>query len=398
MIGEYDPLHGGHVRLMEEARRICGPGTPIVVCMSGCFVQRGAFAVTRPQARARAAVESGADLVLGLPLPWSVSSAEGFAQGAVGILAACGVVDHLVFGSEGGDTEAVRHAAAVLEDPRFPDALREELRRGDPFPAARQRAVERLSDRETAAVLSRPNDLLGVEYCKALSRLGSDIRPVAVRRLGTGHGAEGVEAGALPSSSAIRALLRSGEREAALSLMAPAMREAYREEEAAGRAPVSAEVLERAVLARLRSMGADDFAALDEGHEGLCDRFRRAVPGAVSVREVLDRAKTRRYPMARLRRMTLWAFLGIRPGDRPPAPPYLRPLAMSRAGRALLSRMRERASLPILSRAGTVRRLGEDARRIFDLEVRAAGLYALAYPDLSASGDLPWADRPWTAP
>ena len=210
------------------------------------------------------------------------------------------------------------------------------------------------------------------------------MTPVAVPRRGGGHDDPSAE-GPFPSASAIRELVRGGQRDRALARMAPAMAEAYAAEEAAGRAPVLWETCERTVLARLRSMDRADFAALDQGREGLGNRLWRASREAPSLPAVLSQAKTKRYPMARLRRMTLWACLGMRPGEWT-APPYLRPLAANARGRALLGRMRASAGLPVLTRAAQIRGLPEEACRLFALEARAADLYALAYPDLSAAG------------
>ena len=383
IVAEFNPLHGGHLHLLKEIRRRLGPDTAVICCMSGDFVQRGDFALLRRQARARAAVGSGVDLVLELPLPWAVSSAEGFAEGGVRVLLGTGVVDTLCFGSERGDTSALWKTARVLLHPDFPLLLRKELSGGTAFPAARQRAVEILSDVPTGEILSQPNDILGVEYCKSLLRLGSSVRPMAVLRQGTGHGETRLREAALPSASAIRVLLRAGERETALLAMAPAMREQYEREEAAGRAPVFYETVERAIVYRLRSMDREEFAALDEGREGLSNRLYKASREASSVREILARAKTKRYPLSRLRRMVLWAFLGLRPEDRPAAPPYLHPLAMNATGRKLLSAMRRRAALPVLGKTKQARIPG--AETLFSVETRSAALYTLAYPDLAAA-------------
>ena len=141
IIVEYNPLHSGHLRLLEAGRAALGPDTAMVCVMSGNFVQRGDFALLRKHARARAAVESGADLVLELPLPWAVSSAEGFAAGGVQALAATGVVEHLLFGSECGDVSALERVAAALLAPSFRDRLREVLPGAVSFAAARQRAL-----------------------------------------------------------------------------------------------------------------------------------------------------------------------------------------------------------------------------------------------------------------
>lgn len=381
IITEYNPLHMGHIHLMAEARRLLGPDTGILCVMSGNYVQRGDFAVADKFARAAAAVRSGADLVLELPVPWALSSAEGFAAGAVELLKAAGAVTHLVFGSEGGDAAPLVRCAEALCAESFPERLREELKRGDSFPAARQRALEALLSKEDAAALRRPNDTLGVEYCKALR--GSGLRPIAVPRRGAAHGSEAAEGG---SSSAIRALLRRGEEEAALDLMAPAMAAAYREEEAAGRAPAGIWNCQRAVLARLRFLEEADWAALDPGNEGLYRRFVRAGRSAASVEELLEAVKTKRYPLARLRRMVFRAYLGLPPA-LPEKPACLRVLAANGRGTSLLAGMRKTAALPVLTKPAAVRRLGPEAQRLFDLEARADRLYALACPDPAAVPD-----------
>ena len=390
----YNPLHNGHLYLLEETRRILGRDTAVIGVMSGDFVQRGDFAVVRRHARAKAAVESGVDLVLELPLTWAIGSAERFADGGVGILEAAGVVDHLAFGSECGDAAALQRVAGVLCSENFPAVLKEELTSGISFAAARQRAAERLAGAEDAALLAEPNNILGVEYCKSLLRRKSAIQPFTVQRKGTSyHGTELQEQ--LPSATMLRGLLRSGEREQALSLMAPAMRRAYEEEESAGRAPVLLETCERAILARLRSMKEEEFAALDEGREGLYHRLYEASRTAARLEDVLDAAKTKRYAHARLRRMVLWAWLGMSGTDCPKEIPYLRVLAANATGRELLGRMRKAASVPVVTKPQHIRRLGPEAQRLFELEARAADLYALAYPELSAAaGSTLWREGP----
>ena len=184
IIIEYNPLHAGHLYQLEETRRILGQDTAIIGVMSGDFVQRGDFAIVGRQARAKAAVESGVDLVLALPLPWAVGSAERFAAGGVAALAATGVVDRLVFGSECGDAAALERVASVLLSEGFPALLKQELSTGVSFAAARQQAVERMATLEDAALLAQPNNILGVEYCKSLLRRESAIRPLTIQRKG----------------------------------------------------------------------------------------------------------------------------------------------------------------------------------------------------------------------
>ena len=394
IIVEYNPLHMGHVHLLRQTRRILGEDTAILCCMSGDFVQRGDFALLRRQARAKAAVQSGADLVLELPLPWAVSSAEGFARGAVETLLSTNVLTHLAFGSECGDGAALQRVAAALQSEEFPALLRQELKVGDSFAAARERSVGKRLSPEDAALLQSPNNILGIEYCKALLDCKSTVEPLTIRRVGAAHDAKEAQ-GTIASASAIRTLLKEGEKERALSLMAPAMKEAYLEEEAAGRAPVLWQNCERAILARLRSMRREDFAALDRGKEGLYNRLYEASRTAAGVEELLAAAKTKRYAYARLRRMVLWAYLGLKPAEIPQHPVYLRPLAMNDRGRAVLAKMRKEAALPILTKPADVRRLGPEAQRLFAMEAAAADLYSLSYPDLAAArGDALWKEGP----
>lgn len=394
IIVEYNPLHMGHVHLLRQTRRILGEDTVILCCMSGDFVQRGDFALLRRQARAKAAVQSGADLVLELPLPWAVSSAEGFARGAVETLLSTNVLTHLAFGSECGDGAALLRTAAALQSEEFPALLRQELKVGDSFAAARERAVGKRLSPEDAALLQSPNNILGIEYCKALLDCKSTVEPLTIRRVGAAHDAKEAQ-GTIASASAIRTLLKEGEKERALSLMAPAMKEAYLEEEAAGRAPVLWQNSERAILARLRSMRREEFAALDQGKEGLYNRLYEASRTAAGVEELLAAAKTKRYAYARLRRIVLWAYLGLKPAEIPQHPVYLRPLAMNDRGRAVLAKMRKEAALPILTKPADVRRLGPEAQRLFAMEAAAADLYSLSYPDLAAArGDALWKEGP----
>ena len=323
IICEYNPFHRGHKWQIDELRRLAGEEECAVVCaMSGDFVQRGDFAIERAHARAEAAVRGGADLVLELPLPWAISSAEGFARGGVSILAATGVVDTLAFGSECGNAAKLQRAAKALLRADFPDALREELAKGLSFAAARESAARALIG-EDAAVLREPNDILGVEYCKALLQSGSTIAPLGILRKVVGH--NGGAAKGFASASHIRELLTNGEDASAyLTAESAAI---YARECAAGRAPVTMQDAERAVLSRLRAMCKEDFARYDSGNEGLYRRFYDAARTAASVDELLSAVKTKRYAYARLRRMLLAAYLDVTAADVPPEVPYLRVLA-----------------------------------------------------------------------
>ena len=391
IIAEYNPLHLGHCCQLRRLRALLGEETPVICAMSGNFVQRGDFALLPKHARAEAAVRSGADLVLEIPLSWACAPAERFAQGGIEVLLGTGLVTDLVFGSESADAGAIRSAAEALLGPDFPEALRRELAGPHSFAAARQRALAGLIGEEGAEVLSRPNDILAVEYAKALLREGSEVHLVPILRQGAGHDQDG---GDYPSAGSIRRMIQEGRRAEALAAMAPAMRELYEAEKARGRAPVFAAGAERAILAQLRRMGEADFLALDAGGEGLGNRLAAAAREAASLEEVLDRAKTKRYAYSRLRRLALWAYLGLRPETLPARVPYLRPLAMNQRGRALLAEARRRGALPILTKPADVRRLTPEAQAVFRREVLATDLYTLAFPGDPAPGGAEWREGP----
>lgn len=363
IVAEYNPFHRGHAWHIAETRRRLGGDAPVVCVMSGHWVQRGECALADKWLRAALALDRGADLVVELPTPWAMASAESFARGAVSLLAATGVVDVLSFGSETGELAPLEEAAAALDGPGYPERLRAALGRGLSFPAARQEAAG-------AACLSAPNNNLGVEYLRSLRALGSTIRPLTVPRQGAGH--DGPAAGGFASASELRGLLRAGRGEKAAPYLT---------------APWSGELadmqhIERAVLARLRTMGEGDWAALPDGGgaEGLPSRLAKAAREAVSLEDFYTRAKTRRYPHARLRRLALAAFLDLRAAERPAAPPYVRVLGLGGRGRALLRRMKETCPLPVIVKPAQARELDGPALALFQAEARYTDLYGLCFP------------------
>ena len=384
IVAEYNPLHRGHLYQIEATRKALGQDTAILCVMSGNFVQRGEPAIVGKHARAEAAVRGGADLVIELPTPWATATAETFARGAVSLLHATGVVDCLSFGSESGDLIPLQRIAQAVDGPDYPEILRlYRMIPGRTFAAARQMAVADLTSPVVAQRLEQPNDILAVEYLRALSHLGSPIRPLAIRRQGAAHDGEPV--GNVASASAIRRMIRTGEETG--DYLPEAMTEILRREKESGRAPAGMELAERAVLARLRTMSEADFALYDRGGEGVNNRLFHAARMAASLEEVLTLAKTRRYPMARLRRMVLHAWLDIRPGQVPSLPPYLRVLAIGRRGRELLRRMKETALLPVVIRPVQARKLPGPAAALFALEARCTDLYTLTWPEPAAPGE-----------
>ncbi len=364
VVCEFDPLHWGHERLLRRA----GESGRVLVCaMSGNFTQRGSAACVEKFARAEMAVRCGADLVVELPTPWAMATAEKFADGGVSLLAQCGVKT-LYFGSECGDTDALWATAEALLRADVHRAIRLEMDGGLPYAAARQAVLER--ETGLGALLAQPNNTLAVEYLKAIRRRGLAAEAVTVRREDGGHHGTA-------SASHIRALLAAGQEAKAFALMPPQAADILGREMKKGLAPADPARLERAMLARLRLMNEHDFASYDSGGEGLYRRVYRAVQEGGSLGDILTRATTKRYPTARVRRM-LWAvFLGLEaPGEDIS---YVRILAATEAGRRLLRQMQD-AGVPVLTKAADVGRLGPSAEVLFTREARRTDVYALACP------------------
>ena len=375
LICEFDPLHSGHAYLMAELRR---RGAEAVVCaMSGNFVQRGAPALLNKRARAEAAVDCGADLVLELPTPWAMATAETFARGGVALLAMAGC-SHIGFGSECGDADTLRTVADTLLLPELHGEIRAELALGVTYAAARQQAAQkRLGD--AAEALRRPNDTLAVEYLKACRRQGLSLTPMAVRRVGAAHNGGAAEGYA--AASHIRQLVRQGRAEETFAYLPEASAAVLRRELAAGRVTETGHV-ERAILARLRQMEPEELAAYDGGGEGLYHRVYEAVRQSAALEELLAAAKTKRYTAARLRRMVFAAWLGME--EAPETVPYARVLAANGTGRAILRQMRDRGA-PLLTKAADVAALGGGAAELFRREAAYTDLYTLCYDRLEQS-------------
>ncbi len=374
IISEYNPFHMGHKHHIDQTRAVLGEDSGVVCVMSGNFVQRGEPAAFSKNVRAECAVRGGADLVLELPIPWALASAEAFARGAVGVLGACGIISHLSFGSESGEVSSLDETAKVLLRPDMDAIIKDKLSTGVSYAAARQAAAEQLAGRAMPELKS-PNNILGIEYIKAIYDQRLDIEPVTVKRIGAGHDKPG--GGDIPSASELRR--RLGKGESVLANMPADCAEALEREMYHGRGPVMGEALDTAIISRLRMLPQSVYEALPDAGEGLGVRLCRAAKTEVSVDAVIAAAATKRYALSRLRRMIMCAALGIKAGDNEGIPPYIRVLAANARGCSMLKKMQERASLPIITKAAEINSLGAEARACFALERAATDLFVLGF-------------------
>lgn len=326
IITEYDPFHKGHAWQIARLRQL-GYGR-VVVCMSCSAVQRGGLSLLPPAVRVQAALASGADLVLALPAPWSCASAERFAQGGVAVLTAVGCVDTLAFGAEVPDAEMLMRTARALAGPDFGPLLAEQLAGGAPFAAARAAAAQQLCP-QAGALLARPNNNLGVEYCKAIVSQNSALKPLALPRIGTDHD-RGPKAG-FASGSSLRALWRSGGPEALAPFVPESALALYQN---AAKQALDPKAMDVAILSRLRAMTPEQMAKIRGVNEGLEHRLAKAVRQAASLPQLYDALKTRRYAHARMRRLVLDAALGFE-RELPELPPYVQVLGARQGALAL---------------------------------------------------------------
>ena len=382
IVCEYNPFHQGHVYQINKTKQQLGENTTIVCAMSGDFVQRGEAAVFDKFARAEAACRSGADLVVELPLPWCLSSAEGFAFGSVSILSALGC-DILSFGSESANVEALSRIAAFVSDESAQKRIKMLLDADATlsFARARQFAAAEALGEETATMLSEPNDILAIEYLKSIRRIGSVMEPFAVHRIGAAHDSE--EEGKYCSAKLLRSMVKNGEAPDSF-IPEPAMT-VFRREMAAGKTP-DERLLEISLLSRLYRLTSYDFDLLPDAGGGAGRRLYDALWNSGSVEQIIRSASGKRYTAARMRRLLYCAALGICAEDTKGVPPYIRVLALNEKGRAHLSHCRKKTSIPVVNKYNEIRKLGFQAEKVFKICAGAHELYRLACP-ISKGGE-----------
>ena len=378
IIAEYDPFHKGHAAHIAATRaENGGNATHVVAVISGNFTQRGEPALLSKYHRAEMALSAGADLILELPLPWAMSPAESFARGGVAILDALGCVDVLSFGSECGDITVLKQLAAVSKHPEYQNALRHALANGIPYAAAGQAAAAALLGDDAAAHLATPNNTLGIEYIRAAAEQGTDFEFFTLQRQGALHHETAPNQG-FAAASLLRKWIREGHIEQAANYMPEASATVLFDAHAQEKTATSTNILESALLARLRTMTPLDFASLPWLSEGLENRLYRASRNTTNYTDLLTELKTRRYPRARLRRVLWAALIGLSAQDCEGLPPYIRVLGMNKRGREILNVASP--TLPLLTRTSQLNALDDRCRHLFSLECTSTDLHALCMP------------------
>lgn len=373
IVAEYHPFHNGHAWQIAEVRR---RGFDAVVCvMSTGLVQRGECELVPYRVRVKAALAAGADLVLALPAPYACKSSEGFAFAAVSLLNALNCVDALCFGTETAGQEQMQKAAQVMEEPEFRPLMRRALDSGMSAPGARAEAAAQLLGQEVD-FFKQPNHILGIDYCRALIKQKSAVKPLAITRVGAAHdsGQDGHHEGVCYASASY---LRRLWREKGVDALAPYVPHGsfalYQRAESEGLVRDD-RAYSTALLSRLRAMTPEQMREIRLTGEGLSNRLYHAVQRAADSEELLERLKTKRYPTARLRRLMLDAALGYTDA-LPPLPPYLHVLGAGKAGFDVLKKAEP--SLPVSTSLSALSRVNEACRAAAQAHAAAVDFAAL---------------------
>ncbi len=372
VVAEFNPFHNGHKLLVDSVK---ASGDAVVVAvMSGNFVQRGEPAIISKFARAKAAVECGVDLVLELPLPYSISTAMYFAGGAVDILNSLGIVDALCFGSECGSVDSLKTVAKLLNSPQFCEVLKKELASGITFAAARQKALESIAPATDSTVLENPNDTLAVEYILAAERLGMQVDFNAIKRVGAEHDST-IKSDTICSACELR------KSPGLIDLKQPYMPAPAYEvfaNEVSAKHYSSIYLLDRAMVAHLRTITPEKLRQAPDISEGLENRIITAANQFSTMSEILKAVKSKRYTHARLRRIILASYLGVTADLQRKPVPYIRVLSMNENGAKVLSLASKRAKTPLIASLKEAERISPLAAEFARLEVKAGDIYSLS--------------------
>lgn len=393
IVAEYNPFHNGHLYHLEKAKKDTDSNYTVAI-ISGNFTQRGGTSLVDKWSKAEAAVSAGVDLVIELPVLYATSSAENFAEGAVKILDSLKIVDSIAFGAETPDVDILDKCADVLyhEPKQYKTLLSHELKKGLSYPKARENALMMyLNDiRKFAKVLSSPNNILGIEYLKALKKLKSPLEAFSIPRREVGHNDLEFN-NHIASSTAIRNMIRNDGFSALSSLMPSASYSILMKNMKAGHIIPDISVFEKEILYTLRKMTPSQIAELPDVTEGLEFAIKNAANSCNTFNEFMNLVKTKRYTATRLQRILVYALLGITKKDLAMSRklnPYARVLALNKRGKFLIAEIAK--ANPKLQIITSVKRFADDSSNknlqfMLEKDIWATNVYTLGYLDDSSS-------------
>lgn len=357
IICEYNPFHNGHKYQIEQAKLT---HDAVVCIMSGSFVQRGDIAIFDKWTRADAAISCGCDLVIELPVCFSLNTAERFAYGGVSLADSLGIVDTLLFGSECGDIKKLISAASLLlnEPLEISEEIKKHMAEGMSHPSAKTKAYSRIIDED---LIKEPNNILGIEYIKALKAINSTITPQTIKRNSVSHH-DLNSANEFASATLIRQLLNENKD---ISKFVPVK---YPK-------PVKSDKLNELLRYKLLEMSADELSQINDVSEGLENRIKEAIKECMTFDEICEYVKSKRYTLSRIRRILLSSLLGIDKNISKNPPSYIRVLGATKRGLELLSLIKENSTLPIITKTADFKGFNKS----FNLDIYATDVYNIIH-------------------
>lgn len=387
IIGEYNPFHNGHLYHLEQSKKMTS-STYTVAIMSGNFTQRGSSSLIDKWSRTETALRCGIDLVIELPVLYATSSAENFAEGAIKILNSLKVVDYLSFGAETSNIDILNRFADVLyREPReYKNILSHELNKGISYPKARENALLMyLNDiRKYIPVLSSPNNILGIEYLKALKKFKSNIQPISIARFEAGYN-DITYSGNIASATAIRNIIKNGGFDILRRLLPAPSYSILVENIKQGHIIPDLSIFEKQIIYNLRKMTVSEIAELPDVSEGLEFAIKNAANSCNSIIELLNIIKSKRYTSTRIQRILLYSLLGITKKDMllsKKVTPYIRVLGLNNRGKFLISEIAK--ANPKLEIVTSVKRfmdqnINKNLKLMLDKDIWATNVYTIGY-------------------
>lgn len=386
IIVEYNPLHNGHIYHINKTKQITGCKY-IVAVMSGNFVQRGEPAIINKWARAKAALLSGIDLVIELPTIFSISSAESFAFGSISILNSLGIVDNVCFGSEVGDIDKLYYISKILyqEPEEYRYMLKKYIKSGLSYPAARQYSLYKyiidkndvnVNTNDIEKLIKNPNNILSIEYIKALLTLNSNIKPYTIKRIISSYNDEKLS-GCISSATAIR---KSFYDEIIKTSLPQYSYKILEEEKNNGRAPITIDDFSNIILYKLRTEGLDYISSILDVNEGLEYKIKKASEDSSSISDLIKKIKSKRYTESRIKRILIYSLLGITKeywkNNIKSDLKYIRILGFNSNGKKLLKEIKTKSNISIITNPS------QKDSILLEMDIKATDLYVLGYKNI----------------
>ncbi len=368
VIAEFNPFHNGHAYLLSKAKE---KSEAVICVMSGNFVQRGDLSIFTKQKRTEFALKNGADLVINLPVGWSMSSAENFAFGGISLLKNTKITDSIYFGCECGDVTALTETAEIISGEEFNNLVKGYMKNGVTYACARQQAVENYS-KELGIILSKPNNTLAIEYISAAKKLSFSPTFNAVNRVGVEHNSSKGN-NEFMSGTGLRELIKSGCFEEIKKYIPENI---YNDIVNCNFSDINR--LDNALLFKIRSMTKEQLLYIPDVSEGLENRIVDAAKECEGFSELADSIKTKRYTLARIRRILMCAAFDITNEYLKKEPPYIHILGCTSRGEELVKEIAKRTDLPLVISAKDALSLEGFAKKTFELEEHTSNLYSMS--------------------